>query len=931
LPENSESSQTCQGLVRGLQRLAWPTIAIFLVLAGLSVYYTVTHLAFRTNRSDLVASDQKLITRSEQLDKAFGSHDGLMVVAENGHRSNSIAFAEALAKELRRYPREFPEFFYRLEPDRFKQWALLYLEPEDLAKLKTNILENRQVMEGLAASPNLTGYFQVVNGAITRSMIGHLFTEFLQEGKAAEDLPDLSFLNATLRQMQQRLEGDGTYVSPLKSFFPGELADLSQQGYLFTENDKYLLFLITPEEDGYATSSHTLALLRQIVNQVKTRFPHLKAGVTGPVALEADEMTGALKDITLATWLSLMGQMLLLIVFLRSLKRPLMESLICVIGLCLTFGMATLVVGHLNLLSMVFAPLMLGLTIDYGIHWFCRLEEEQKNKKRCTLETLSYTLQRAAPGIIYAAVAAAFSFLPLVFTGFKGLAEMGLILALGMLVMLVVTLVLLPALVIVTEKCRPAQVPHENGTPRPFLALAWKRPGVIAVLGLGMMALGGLSLSHVNFDLNPLHLQNQNTESVVWEMKLLKDSRYSTAYGALTANSLEELEAKARKLKELPTVSHVESALSFLPSGVEAKRAMLQEMKPLFAQMEFPGAPATPSHPQELAEVLGRINFKLTQARNGLENAEDSVTKRQILEATSLLHRVILLLNSQLHPESVARLADFENRFFADLKNMWDLLKENLLAAPPSLKDLPAEVKRRFVSSQGELLLRVFPSLDIWEQEPLEKFVRDLKSVDPEAVGDPVLLHHFNLAFRNACLWAAGLALVAISAMLLLLFRSLKLTLLALLPLFVGTGWTLNIMWLLDLPFNQANVLFLPLILGEGIEFGIIILVRWRMEESARAIALPASTAKGVALAALTTTLGFGSLMISGHRGVFSLGLLATVGSLSVLLASLSVLPAFLRLLEKSHKETVPAFPLPQVVGRLLNQLNHLLGWKEAR
>jgi predicted RND superfamily exporter protein len=135
-------------------------------------------------------------------------------------------------------------------------------------------------------------------------------------------------------------------------------------------------------------------------------------------------------------------------------------------------------------------------------------------------------------------------------------------------------------------------------------------------------------------------------------------------------------------------------------------------------------------------------------------------------------------------------------------------------------------------------------------------------------------------------------------------------------------------MWLLDLPFNQANVLFLPLILGEGIEFGIIILVRWRMEESARAITLPASTAKGVALAALTTTLGFGSLMISGHRGVFSLGLLATVGSLSVLLASLSVLPAFLRLLEKSYKETIPAFPQLELLGRRLTQL---LGWKTAR
>ncbi|MDD2901245.1 MAG: MMPL family transporter [Syntrophales bacterium] len=928
MSENSKSFRTCKSLIRGLQRFAWPIIAVALVLAGLSVYYSATHLAFRTNRSDLVASDQKLIARSEQIDKAFGSHDGLIVVVENGSRRNTIAFAEALAQELRRYPRNFPEFFYRLDPDKFKQWALLYLEPQELAKIKNNLVDNRQFLNDLAARPNLAGFFQVINEGITRSMIGHLFTEFLEEGKGEEKLPDLSVLNTTLRQLQQGLAGEQAHASPFQSFFPGELADLSQQGYLLTENDKYLLFLITPEEDGYATSTRNLALLREIVAKVKTRFPHIKAGVTGPMALEADEMNGAMKDITLATWLSLMGQMLLLIIFLRSLKRPLMECVVLITGLCLTFGVATLVVGHLNLLSMIFAPLMLGLTIDYGIHWYCRLEEEQKSKKRCTLETLGYTLQRAAPGIIYAAVAAAFSFLPLVFTGFKGLAEMGQILTLGMLIMLVVTLVLLPALVMVSEKCRPAQAPHESGPPRPFLSLSWKRPGVIAVLGLGMMALGGLSLSYVKFDLNPLHLQNQGTESVVWEMKLLKDSRYSTAYGALTANSLAELEAKSRKLKELPTVSHVESVLSFFPDGVEAKRAILNELKPVFSQINIPGEPSSPSSPQALAGVLGRINFKLSQARANLENAEDSATKTQILEANSLLNRVIPLLDVQRHPESAARLHASERRFFVDLHNMWALLKENLSAAPPGLQDLPPEVKRRFVSSQGELLLRVFPSLDIWEQEPLDKFVRDIQSVDPEAVGDPVLLHHFNLAFRNACLWAAGMALAAITIMLLLLFRSLKLTLLALLPLLVGTGWTLNMMWLLDLPFNQANVLFLPLILGEGIEFGIIILVRWQMEESTRAITLPASTAKGVALAALTTTLGFGSLMISGHRGVFSLGLLATVGSLSVLLASLSVLPAFLRLLEKRHREIVPALPQLQVVGRWLNQF---LGWKEAR
>ena len=139
-------------------------------------------------------------------------------------------------------------------------------------------------------------------------------------------------------------------------------------------------------------------------------------------------------------------------------------------------------------------------------------------------------------------------------------------------------------------------------------------------------------------------------------------------------------------------------------------------------------------------------------------------------------------------------------------------------------------------------------------------------------MGDPVLLYVFTLGFRNSILWAAGMALLAIAVMLVVLFRSLKMAMLALIPLMVGTGLTVNLMWLLGLPFNQANVLFVPLILGEGIEFGIIILARWRLEESARAITLPASTAKGVALAALTTTVGFGSLMVSGHQGTFQPG-----------------------------------------------------------
>jgi hopanoid biosynthesis associated RND transporter like protein HpnN len=907
-----KADHLCLTWMQALRYCAWPIIALAVLAAVAAVYYTWAHLKIDTSRNALVASSKHLIKLSHNMDRAFGGRDGLVVVVENGHPRQTIEFAEALAAALRHYPDRFPDLFYRLNPETFKSWALLYPDRQDLLKIKSNLVDQRRLLARLAAEPRLATFYQGVNEQIAKAMIGRLFTGFLDEKPEAEALPDVTLLNATLKHLLLSLEGGKPYVSPFNAFFPKELDDLSQEGYFFTENDKFLLFLVTPQPDGYTTRIQDVALLRQIVHRVEAQFPGTQAGVTGPDALESDEMASSMNDISLATWLSLLGQMGLLIIFLRKIRRTLVETFTLIIGLCWTFGLVTLVVGHLNLLSMIFAPLMLGLTIDYGIHWFCRLEEEQSRSGPCTYATLACTYRRTAPGIIYAGLAAALSFLPLMFMGFKGLAELGLILSMGIMVMLLATLVLVPALVRVTERCVLSDMVGEcPPRPQPFLHLYWTQPRLIVALGLVIVVAGVVALFYVPFDLNPLHLQNQQVESVVWEYKLIKDSKYSTSYGAVATSSLAELQERIDALKKLATVSHVESILSFLPTEVSSKRPILEEIRRVLNPLKFPKDPLSPSSPAELAAILSRINFKIGEAARTFQE-EKAATGAQIEETNSLINRIIPLLDPRENLQAGPRLADFERHFFADLRDKFSLVRGFVNAAldgpPPSLADLPLEVRQRFISPEGSFLIRVFPSQDIWNFGPLKHFVKGLRSVDPNAVGDPVLLYVFTQGFRNACLKAAGLALLVIAAMLLVLFRSWKMTLLAFLPLIVGTGLTLNLMWLLGISFNQANVLFVPLILGEGIEFGIIILMRWRLEESARAITLPASTAKGVALAALTTTVGFGSLMVSGHQGVFSLGLLATVGSLSVMLASLSFLPAFIRVMERDYEPREPSF-----------------------
>jgi len=393
-------------------------------------------------------------------------------------------------------------------------------------------------------------------------------------------------------------------------------------------------------------------------------------------------------------------------------------------------------------------------------------------------------------------------------------------------------------------------------------------------------------------------------------MRLLEESKYSTSFGAMIATSVPDLEAKTEALKKLPTVSHVESVLSFLPADVGKKRPIIKDIQSSLAGIEIPATPKGASDPQRLANILSRINFKMDEAAKSLEEKQ-AATKGQIEETHALINKIIPLLDPRQNPQVMVRLSDFEWHFFADLHDKWNLLRnyeKSALESPPmTLQDLPPQVRERFIGDGG-YLIRAFPAQDIWDFPPLKRFVKSLWSVDPNAVGDPVLLYVFTLGFRNSILWAAGIAVLAIAMLLAVFYRSFAMAMLALIPLWVGTGLTMIMMWLIGLTFNQANVLFLPLILGEGIEFGIIILTRWQHESTARAITLPASTAKGVSLAALTTTVGFGSLMISAHHGTFSLGLLATVGSLCVLSASLSVLPAFLNLVEKGWKPDLSVF-----------------------
>jgi uncharacterized protein len=875
------------------------TFLVALAMAALSILYTARSMTFQTGQRDLIYPSNRLMQLSVEISQ-FDDLDSFVVAIENREARRSLKFLRALVARLEADPEHFLQVFYRVDPKQFRPWALLYLDKKDLLTLGDNLREHRLFIEEMVKSPTLVNFFGQINREMASKMVEELFTGFLEEsseGKPKKPF-DLDFLIRVLEELNGFLDGEGQFSSPWESLLVKEgRGKESEEGYFWTKDKRYLLLFIKPgkEAGSFAAAVASLTVLRKTITQVQADFPGIEAGVTGQEALNADQMNTSLHDMSLATLLSVGGLTILLILFWRRFRRPLLEMTRLLIDLCLTFGLTTLVIGHLNILSVTFAPLLLGLGVDYGVHWFARYMEEERKGFTSKKEVLQVIMDRLGPGILLAGLSASLSFFPLVLTGFKGLVELGIICAMGLVITSMTALTLLPALILLFDKPRP----KSYSTPasariEPFFELTRWRVLAVLILGGAGFAFALWGAGKIRFDLNLLQLQSPEEESVVWGKKLMEESGFSSRYAKIIAHSLEEVRQKTKGLENLPTVSKVESVDNLLPHDQEEKIEILRRLKPVSEGIGPFRRANNGVNLQELETVLSRIRFKMLDSSSSQWGVNKPL-EVQMMEVRSLIDQLRQQIRAR-GPKAEKALANFQSDLIQDLDDKLDILRTNLQTRVMRLEDLPENLLKRFVSDQQTYLLRVYPKEDIWEPQILGRFVDDLRSVDTDAVGEPVTLWVFTRAFRDACIKAALYAVTFIFIFLLLTFRDLKTTLLALVPLLIGTAWTLGLMHLFKVDLNLANSLFLPLVVGAAVEYAIIILHRWRQREKDKeGVILPFSTAMGVILAGLTTTVGFGSLMISNHQGIYSLGLLATIGSLSILAAAVLFLPALLQ------------------------------------
>lgn len=877
-------------------------LAVALILSGLSIYYTQSRLTVQTGQKDLISPQERLIQLAEQTSQ-FTQMDSFIIVIEGPSPARSLEFLHKLEPLITADAKNFQSVYYRIDPELFKPWALLYLDEKDLRAITRNIGKNADLIRDITSNPSLDHFFALLNREITSQMVGELFTGFLDTAnKGEEDPMDLDFLIRVLQEMRKFVMGDEDFISPWTIFLKTGSFDLDPaEGYFWTgENKRYLLCFVTPSRRAdFTSTSDALEALRSKITGLKGRYPDIRAGVTGPEALNADQMKTAIGDMEKATLISFACLAVLYIYFRRGIRIPLLELTVMSIALSWSFGLTTLIIGHLNILSVTFAPLLLGLGDDFGAHWLARLrEEELAHPGLKKSEVLRSTTKNVGSAMIMAGLSLMLAFFPLILTGFKGLVELGVICTMGIAVMGLANILLLPPLVLLFASLNPA---IHSGTPmdwievpaRDLIRLTRKRALVLLSLGTTAFIAASWSAFHIHFDLNMLKLQAENVESVVWEKELLEGSEISSIFGEVLAPGLEEVRIKTEQLEALPAVSQAESVIDLIPTDQEKKLNILRRIRPLMDELAPMSPSGRPVDPGRLASILNRIKSKMDPVQAAASGASSSLIS-EMNTVRRLIEEFNKLLQSPFDRREQKALKKFETEFFRDLNAKLSILKANVNSKPMQVEDLPKFLRERYIAKNGEFIIRVYPREDIWDPPAMGRFVQELRQVSPDAVGDPVTLYVFTQAFRDACVKAALYAVFFIFLFAIAISRDVKISFLILIPFLVGTAWTIGLMYFLGINFNLANTLFLPLIVGASVEYGVVVLSRWKQTGHEGGTILPQSTAFGIMLAGLTTIAGFGSLMISSHQGIFSLGLLATIGSLAVTTASLLYLPAVL-------------------------------------
>jgi len=860
------------------QYATWVILAL-LLLTAFSVWYIADHLGVDTDTTDMLSEEIPFRANHIRYKQSFSQYEGtLLLVIDAPTQEQAHSAAKQLNTFLHENREQFPEIYYLGGEAFFEKNGLLFKSIDELGRITDQLASSQPLVARIAEDRSLHTFLTIL-------------TEAVEALRTSQKLELNSVFNGVAQTVNARLTGKSS--------------SLSWQALLSGEKQKnsYQEFIVLRPNLDYSqvfAAEVPIKMIRDAASKFGfTSEAGIQLRITGEVALANDEIYSAMHGAQESGILALVLVAIVLYVALRSVGTSIAVVISLVVGLILTAAFATLTVGHLNLISIAFAVLYIGLGVDYAIHFLFRFEE-LKNTTNSDLQAISNTGADMGQALLVCAITTAIGFYAFIPTAYRGVAELGIISGTGMIISFLITMTLLPALQRFFPI--PTQKYSSSNTLKPInkiLNFAGHSKKLILTSTVIAIIVSLLAIPHIRFDYNLLNMNNPHVESVTTFQELLENPDESPWHIEILADDLSELKRLKERLEALPEVKTVVSILDLVPENQQEKSELIAEMAMTVGPISF-NSTDKGQHPrskqyspaQQLA-TLEKLIAQLTGFITEHPNHAATASIQALSESLSKL-KVNLLQNDHSSQEKEQLLQALENDLLSLLPESMQRLQLALGAEPFTQETLPNAFSSHWHSPDNSYRISVYPSENIGDNDALRRFVRSVQKIAPTATGVPVISLEAGEAVVDAFIHAFTLTLIGVIVTLLLMLRSVKYTFLALTPLLLATLFTGACTVLLDLPFNFANIIALPLLLGTGIDSSLHMIHRCRHQSTDNNL-LHSNTARAVYYSALTTLVGFGSLFFSTHQGTASMGLLLTIGLSITLVCVLVILPALLQ------------------------------------
>ena len=848
-------------LVVRCTRHAWVTIIVATLLGVISGVYAARHFAINTDINTLISPDLTWRQREIAFEKAFPQHlRSILVVVEAPTAELTTQATALLAERITADKDLFKSVAQPGGGEFFRKNGLLFLPVAETEKVAGQLSQAEPLIAQLATDQSLRGLIEVLQMGLTGVELEKITLDSMQKP-----------LTATADTVEAVLADKPVHFS-WHEMLAGDNPEANSKRKFIDIQPKLDFTALEPGKE--ATDA-----IRKAVNDLKLPTEYgARVRLTGPVAI-ADEEFATVQEgmlvngiatvviVLVILWLALKSGRIIVAVFIN-----------LVIGLAMTAALGFLVVGPLNLISIAFAVLFVGLGVDFGIQYSVRYRAD-----RFAVDDLKLALVHAARNVgaplTLAAAATAAGFLSFLPTAYRGVSELGQIAGMGMLVAYLTSLTVLPALL---------KVLNPKGEPEPlgfsFLApvdrfMETHRIAIIA--GVAIVSLGGLPLLYyLQFDFNPINLRNPNVELIATFLDLRRDPITGANAISVLAPNLEAVKPIEERLAKLPEVSQVRTLNFFVPADQDKKLAVIKEARD---KIEPSFKPDAAQEPPADADNVTWLNEAVTNLNEAAEKHAGGPGAPAAKRLSGLLARL-----AAATPEMRQKVA---GAFLRPLKTALADLQDLLQAHPVALADVPNDIAELWRTTDGRARVEVLPKGDPNDNETLRHFARAVVKVQPDATGGPVSILESGDTIVRAFFEAGAWALISIAILLWIVLRRFGDVLLTIVPLLLAGVVTLELCVVIGMPLNFANIIALPLLLGIGVAFKIYYIMAWRAGQTGL---LQSSLTRAVFYSALTTATAFGSLWLSSHPGTSSMGKLLALSLLTTLAAAVLFQPVLM-------------------------------------